>query len=428
MNESTSVAPLDGAAIEADFQRAAAQYRERYGIKLTREEAVEAYKLVAPLCNSSPDRDEAERWCAGFGCVWADPVTGAKSLIEENVCAILTAFEGEHAGEAVPADSPLKDPWARYFALLALQLLAREELVSYPPLPIRELIARAVPILERERPLKRPRGRNPAIQKRRDRTIGWYLEALAGCGLPVTPSKGPSLSGALAKALDQAESTIAKVWEQHPWRDKAGNAALPPELRMSESLTRRRPRTPRKRRWTCLAPRTGNAPSAARPGRCPCNGWRRSGSARVAWTATLCPHDRSEPIGAHYCLPFYFVSALLRGWIPSVSRLWKTEEFNSGEPNTANGGSRGANLPEQEHDLRADRQRAFPEVCSLERACARLSRTRDRRLDRGARDEPRGGALRATGRAGSPSPIPRGGGVNCVERVAPGRTGSGPGA
>ena len=254
MNESTSVAPLDGAAIEADFQRAAAQYRERYGIKLTREEAVEAYKLVAPLCNSSPDHDEAERWCAWFGCVRADPVTGAKSLIEENVCAILTAFEGEHAGEAVPADSPLKDPWERYFALRALQLLAREELVSYPPLPIRELIARAVPILERERPsrphhrehhgprLKRPRGRhNPAIQRRRNRMICWYLEALAGCGLPITSLKGqgPSLAGALAEALGVEERTIRNVWRRHPFRDGAVNGALPPELRMSESLMRR---------------------------------------------------------------------------------------------------------------------------------------------------------------------------------------------
>ena len=263
MNESTSVAPLDDAAIEADFKRAAAQYRERFeqdGIALTREEAVEAYKLVAPLCNSSPDRDEAERWCAVFGCVRADPVTGAKFLVVENVCAILTAFEGEHAGEAVPADSPLKDPWERYFALLALQLLVREELVPYPPLPIRELIARAVPILERERPsrphhrehhgprLKRPRGRhNPAIQRRRNRMICWYLEALDGCGLPVTSSEGPSLAGALAEASGLSYDTIAKVWEQHPWRDGPGNAALPPELRMSESLIRRRPRNSAKK-------------------------------------------------------------------------------------------------------------------------------------------------------------------------------------
>ena len=241
MNESTSVAPLDGAAIEADFQRAAAQYRERFeqdGIALTREEAVEAYKLVAPLCNSSPDRDK-------FGCVRPDPVTGAKILIVENVCAILTAFESEHAGEDVPADSPLKDPWERYFALLALQLLAREELAPYPRPPIyahvaRNLLTRAVSILERERPLKRPRGRhNPAVRRLRDLMICWYLEALAGCGLLVTSSKGPSLSGALAEALGVEERTIRNVWGRCPWRDGPGNDALPPELRMPESLIRR---------------------------------------------------------------------------------------------------------------------------------------------------------------------------------------------
>ena len=123
-------------------------YRERFkrdGAALTPSEAAAAYKLVAPLCNQSLVPDIAEYCAVVARCSSYDPDTGRRYLDVETITAMLTAFETEH--DSAPAPEILAEPWERYYGLKCLQLLVGEDLVSYPPAPVRELIARAVPIL-----------------------------------------------------------------------------------------------------------------------------------------------------------------------------------------------------------------------------------------------------------------------------------------
>ena len=393
----------------ARFYDVAAEYRKRFecdGIALTFNEAVAAYKLLPPLSGVGDSS------CAAF------PV-GLSEVLE-----ILKSPESYY-----------KPVWKRHcmYEIYVSLLGARRAQGKYEDV---EKLERLIAGLQDEGADKRPRGTHDPLRRiGRDLLIVKALGALSDCGLPDTSLEGSSLAGALAEASGLIVSAIATALKNipPPWRKvkhsrerfaEGVGCALCGKVGRCRNTGRGQPAAGVWSAGASTSPLMCAALSAARSGGC-----RNPGRTQpaCAWTASLRPHDRSEPIGARYSLPNYTLSALRRGWIPSVSRLWKTEEFNSGEPNTANGGSRGANLPEQEHDLRADRPRAFPEVCSLERAGARFSRTRDRRLDRGARDEPRGGALRATERVGSPSSIPRGG-VSRVGKVAPGRWRSGPGA
>ena len=226
----------------------AAAYRERFecdGTALTRDEAAALYKLVAPLCDPEPDPDQAERSAAVRRFSYKSERTGRVCLNPEAISDMLTAFEAEHAGE--PPIEILGDPWERYLALRFLQRLVNEDLISYPNATIRELIARAVPILDRERPVTRPRGRhNPVINDGRDLFIRWCIEALEGCGLPVTTRGGDSLAGALAEALQVSERTIRKVWEGWQLREPCVNDGAPAEFRMRESLIRRERSDPEK--------------------------------------------------------------------------------------------------------------------------------------------------------------------------------------
>ena len=244
MGESTSFAPLYAAALtygvrlgveaEAAFRKQVHTYRERIrhdGIALTQDEAEAAYKLVASLCNQSPDPDFAE-----FHAVMLRHTYRGRLDVDLIEC-LLTAFEVEHDGG--PVLEILANRWERYFTLKCLQLLVNLDLVPCPNATIRALIARAVPILDRERPVTRPRGRhNPAIREGRDMFIRYCIEALEGCGLRVSARGGVSLAGALADAFDVSESVIRKVWRESPLRDSQFNYELPAELRMRESLTR----------------------------------------------------------------------------------------------------------------------------------------------------------------------------------------------
>ena len=217
-------------------------YRERFkrdGTALTPSEAAAAYKLVAPLCNQSLVPDIAEYRAVVARCSSYDSDTGRLCLDVETITAMLTAFEAEH--DSAPAPEILAEPWERYYGLKCLQLLVGEDLVSYPPAPIRELIARAVPILERERPVTRPRGRyNAAIREGRDLFIVEYLAALEGCGLPVTArNRRPSLARAMADALNMRERVIRGVWGAEPTRTRQFNDLLPAALRWPESMLKR---------------------------------------------------------------------------------------------------------------------------------------------------------------------------------------------
>ena len=254
MSESTSFAPLYPAAIiygvrpgseveaEAAFREQVHAYRERFeraGTALTQDEAVEAYRLVAPLCQQSPDPDEAEYRAVVLRHTYHDKGTGRICLAVKRIEDLLASFEAEHDGGG-PVLEILADPWERYFRLKCLLLLVNEDLTLYPDATIRALIARTVPILARERPVTRPRGKhNPAIRECRDMFIEVFLEKFAGCGLPVTArGGGDSLAGAMAEAIGVSESIIMKVWRVSPLRDSQFNDELPAELRMRESLTR----------------------------------------------------------------------------------------------------------------------------------------------------------------------------------------------
>ena len=258
------------------FLSQAAAYRERFehdGTALTRDEAATLYRL-APRWD--PDPDEAERSAAVLRFSKVSPNTGRTyfnverisgllvafdaehvgepsntgrpCLDPEKISDMLTAFEAEHAGEP-PIIEILAEPWERYLALRFLQRIINEDLISYPNAAIRELIARAVPILARERPVTRPRGRhNPVLNDRRDLLIRSCIEALEGCGLPVTTRGGDSLAGALAEALPVpvSERTIRKVWEGWQLRKPCVNDGAPAEFRMRESLIRRERSDPEK--------------------------------------------------------------------------------------------------------------------------------------------------------------------------------------
>ena len=220
------------------FLAQAAAYRERFerdGPALTYAEAVQACRLVAPLCDRDLDPDEAERAAAVRRFSYQSPDTGRICFNEENIGWMLTAFEAEHACgvKARAADSILADKWERYFALRFLRLLVSEDLVSALDSVIFGWMVRAVPILAREEPLRRPPGRyNRAINDGRDLCIRACIEALFGCGLPVTASGGDSLAGAVAAALRVPERTIRKVWERWALRDYTVNEAAPAELRL----------------------------------------------------------------------------------------------------------------------------------------------------------------------------------------------------
>ena len=223
------------------FLAQAAAYRERFErdeTALTQDEAVEAYRLVAPLYDRDPDPDKAERYACVRRFSYKSERTGRICFNVETIRDMLTAFEAEHAGE--PPIEILGERWKRYLALRFLQRLVNEDLVTYPNATLRECIARAVPILDRERPVTRPRGRhNPAINDGRDLSIRCCIEALEGCGLPVTSGDDGSLAGALAEVLDLPERTIRKVWEGWQLREPCVNDTAPAEYRLPERLIRR---------------------------------------------------------------------------------------------------------------------------------------------------------------------------------------------
>ena len=241
MSESTGFRAWRPKAIYDAFAAEADKYRKRFEggeTALTQDEAVEAYRLVAPLCDPDPDPDKAEKYAAVRRFSYKSERTGRVYLNAESISNMLTAFEAEHAGE--PPIGILGEPWERYYGLKCLDLLVSEDLGSFPNATFRELIARACPILDRERPVTRPRGRyNAAINDGRDLFIRWCIEALEGCGLPVTARDGGSLAEALAEVLGVSESAIRKVWEGWQLREPCVNDTAPDDLRMRESLIRR---------------------------------------------------------------------------------------------------------------------------------------------------------------------------------------------
>ena len=246
---------LDAALVP--FFRLRNEYRRRFkedNIALTQVEAVEAYKLVAPLYAPHMTDDEATlqavRHAITFPCFETDGFGFRGPAVE----AILEGFERmiaegsqtlhiRHHGEAEAREV---DSWDRFVDYEALKYFVDEVLsddrsririIDEPP----RALERAQAILAK-RIVTRPRGREARQNLRRDNYIVTMLQELSGCGLDVTSLEGESLAGALAEAIDVPESIIAKVWENSPLRSSQLNDALPAELRIPESLIRRRRR------------------------------------------------------------------------------------------------------------------------------------------------------------------------------------------
>ena len=248
---------LDAALVP--FRRLRNKYRRRYekdNIALTQDEAVEAYKLVAPLYAPDMTKEEAalqavlnaisfpcfETGGFGFrGPAVKEIIEGFERMIAEGSQTLHIRLHGEAEAREV-------DSWSRFVAYEALKHFvdvlevlsddrSRIRIIDEPP----RALERAQAILAKLT-VPRPRGRDdPRLTLRRNAYIGYMLAELGECGLPVTSRCGDSLAGALAKALDlpeSAESTIAKVWKDAPLRSRQLYDALPAELRIPESLIR----------------------------------------------------------------------------------------------------------------------------------------------------------------------------------------------
>ncbi len=250
----------------APFRKLRDEYRRRFkedGIALTQVEAVEAYKLVAPLYPPDmTDKEEATLQAVRHAIAFPCFETGGFGFRGRAVEAILEGFErmiaeGSDAlhirhGEAEVRE---EDPWSRFVAYEALKHFvglmdaeqrARDADPRAPRIRVVDgdrdsLLDRAQAILAKLT-VTRPRGREARQNLQRNAYIVIRLAELGGCGLDVTSSKDESLAGALAQTIDVPESTIAKVWENWELRDSQLNDALPAKLRMPKSLIRRRPR------------------------------------------------------------------------------------------------------------------------------------------------------------------------------------------
>ena len=258
---------LDAALVP--FRRLRNKYRRRYekdNIALTQDEAVEAYKLVAPLYAPDMTKEEAALQAVLNAIAFSCFETGGFGFRGPAVEAILEGFERmiaegsqtlhiRHQGETEAREV---DPWSRFVAYEALKHFvglmdaeqrARDADPRAPRIRVVDgdrdsLLDRAQAILANKLPVTRPRGRyDPRLTLRRNAYIVAMLAELGGCGLKVTSSKvtsleGESLAGALAEAIDVSESVIAKVWKDTTLRSRQLYDALPPDQRIPESLIR----------------------------------------------------------------------------------------------------------------------------------------------------------------------------------------------
>ena len=221
---------LDAALVP--FGKRRDEYRRRLkedGIALTQEEAVEAYKLMAPLYPGEMDPETAALQAARHAITFPCFETGGFGFRGPAVKAILEGFERaitedsqtlhiQYDGEVQPR---AVDAWDRFVAYKALEhfvdvmnayLRAGIRIVG----ELRDGLDRAQAILAKL-PVTRPRGRHDArLTLRRNGYINTMLRELEGCGLPVTSGAGGSLAGALAEVLGESESTIRKVWKEYP--------------------------------------------------------------------------------------------------------------------------------------------------------------------------------------------------------------------
>ena len=196
---------------KGEFECLAVKYRRRFeqdDIALTYREAVEAYRLVVPEIRLVSDPERAARLYNRMMIVWFPDGDVAFDL-----CAIETLLL-EHTDEAC---FQRKKPWDRYLTHEALAYFV--EYMDHAGVTATKLgpawgklLSRCRDALSR-RLVSRPRGPDPRIGELRDPTVTSYLQRLEGNGLLVTSRDGENLAGAMAKATDFGEDTIAKIWE-----------------------------------------------------------------------------------------------------------------------------------------------------------------------------------------------------------------------
>ena len=207
----------------ASFRKLRDEYRRRFeedGIALTQDEAVEAYKLVAPLYPPDMPLDEAARQAA-MNAIAFRLESGGFVFRGPAVKAIIEGFEREiaegsdalyirHHGEAEARE---EDSWSRFIDYEALEFFSA--VLSACRITEGEMgsdFVRAQAILAKLT-VNRPRGRHdPRLTLWRDNYIVIMLRELEGCGLTVTSRRGDSLAGALADVLGMKKRAIRKVW------------------------------------------------------------------------------------------------------------------------------------------------------------------------------------------------------------------------
>lgn len=204
------------------------EYRRRFGeegIELSYGEAVEIYGFVVPLLSEpDPESPDYRQRCELNAILNAitNPCfeTGNFYFAMVAVRAIIEGFENDgnsktlrvwHHGETEPREV---SSWDRYILYRALEFFVGEIRKNPAQYTVeRPDFERAQAILGK-RTVNRPAGRhNPFLSALRLSWIGQFLDALQGCGMPVTSSKPrASLAAAMAEATGIPETAICDSW------------------------------------------------------------------------------------------------------------------------------------------------------------------------------------------------------------------------
>ena len=226
------------------------KYRRRFqehGVAISHSEAVEAYRLVAPLL-TEPDPQYAERRAVMNAITFPCAETGGFGFRMPAVRAILEGFEREiaensrvlylkHDGETETRELSAWDRFVAYRALESFVAVIREHAgrfavqspwIASVRLTCDHKIAerltgedrsdfeRATAILA-ARTVNRPQGCFDArLGAVRNSIIATFLHELKDCDLDVTSLVGESLAGAMAEAFFIPERTIQAAWNAAP--------------------------------------------------------------------------------------------------------------------------------------------------------------------------------------------------------------------
>ena len=193
------------------FATLAHKYRQRFEqdeIALIHNEAVEAYRLVAPLIEAQSNPLLYSRIL-----ITGTLPDGRVHIVPELVLKFLAENEDDACFES-------KGPWDRYITFEALDYFAKcmERTGAAAVGPAWWKLRDRCRAARKRRPVTRPAGRfDPRTREIRNGSIVVYLRLLEGCGLPVTARNGASsLAMAMSTAFRISERAIRKVWTDSP--------------------------------------------------------------------------------------------------------------------------------------------------------------------------------------------------------------------